>query len=132
MTDATVIWPSGDGQNSGADQPEGLIDAFWDYERALMANDLDALDRLFADSPNTLRGDAAGLLVGHDEISAFRQGRGGAAKRTIVSVHAHPVNADAAVLVAVTEPATGGRGQQTQLWKRDFSEAGDGLSLIHI
>lgn len=112
MTEAPVIWPE------GAERPEGLIDAFFDYERALMANDLDALDRLFAAGPNTLRGDAAGLLVGHDEISAFRQGRGGASPRTIVSVHAHPVGTDAAVLVAVTEPATGGRGQQTQLWRR--------------
>ena len=31
-----------------------------------MDNDLDALDRLFAPGPDTLRGDAAGLLVGHD------------------------------------------------------------------
>ena len=28
--------------------PDGLLDAFWQYETALMANDLEALDRLFA------------------------------------------------------------------------------------
>ncbi len=52
-----------------------------------MANDLDALDRLFAPGTDTLRGDAAGLLVGHDQISAFRGGRGGAPQRTIVQTH---------------------------------------------
>ena len=30
-----------------AESPEGVIDAFWAYERALLANDLDELDRLF-------------------------------------------------------------------------------------
>ena len=54
-----------------------LLDAFWEYERALMANDLPTLDRLFLDDPATLRGDAGGILVGHDAISGFRVGRGG-------------------------------------------------------
>ncbi len=49
-----------------------VTDAFWEYERALMANDLPVLDRLFLDDPATLRGDAAGILVGHEAISAFR------------------------------------------------------------
>lgn len=95
-----------------------LLAAFWDYERALMANDLAALDRLFAPGPATLRGDAAGILVGHDTISAFREGRGGAPARTIVHVEVRELADDAALVVAVTAPATGGRGQQTQLWRR--------------
>ncbi|MFC6342998.1 AtzH-like domain-containing protein, partial [Nocardioides hankookensis] len=57
--------------------PAGLVEAFWEYERALMADDVPTLDRLFADGPTTLRGDAHGLLVGHDQISAFRSSRGG-------------------------------------------------------
>ncbi len=48
--------------------PHGLLQAFRAYESALMSNDLEALDALFADSPTTLRGDAAGLLVGHERI----------------------------------------------------------------
>ncbi|MCW2784065.1 MAG: glutamyl-tRNA amidotransferase [Marmoricola sp.] len=94
----------------------GLTEAFWAYERALMANDLDTLDRLFAPGPTTLRGDAAGLLVGHDAISAFRGGRGGAPARTIVETHVQVIDATHALVVAVTELASGGRGQQTQLW----------------
>lgn len=102
--------------SEGAEQPSGLIEAFWSYENALMSNDFEVLDQLFA--PHALRGDAAGVLLGHEEISAFRSGRGGAPARTIDSVFAHVVNADAAVLVAITTPRTGGHGQQTQLWKR--------------
>jgi amidase len=99
-------------------EPGGLMDAFWDYERALMANDLEALDRLFAPGPTTLRGDAAGLLVGHEAISSFRGGRGGAPARWIVETHVQAMGADHGLVVAVTELERGGRGQQTQLWAR--------------
>ena len=67
--------------------PDGLVEAFWEYERALMADDVATLDRLFADGSTTLRGDANGLLVGHERISAFRSGRGGAPQRRIVQTH---------------------------------------------
>ena len=62
------------------------MEAFWAYERALMADDVAELDRLFAPGPTTLRGDAEGLLVGHDAIAAFRAVRGGAPARRIVDV----------------------------------------------
>lgn len=82
-----------------------------------MANDLDALDRLFAPGPDTLRGDAAGILVGHDAISSFRKGRSGAAPRTIEAVEVRELGDAAALVIAITAPLTGGRGQQTQLWQ---------------
>jgi len=94
----------------------GLESAFWDYERALMANDLESLDALFAPGPETLRGDAAGILIGHDAISAFRRGRGGAPKRTVLHVEFRHITDASALVIAITEPITGGRGQQTQLW----------------
>jgi Asp-tRNA(Asn)/Glu-tRNA(Gln) amidotransferase A subunit family amidase len=100
------------------DAPAGLLDAFLAYERALMANDLAALDELFLDSPSTLRGDAAGILVGHDAISEFRRGRGGAPRRALGPIEVRSAGDDAALVIAVTLPATGGRGQQTQLWRR--------------
>ena len=98
--------------------PAGLVEAFWEYERALMSDDVPTLDRLFAPGPTTLRGDANGLLVGHDQISAFRSGRGGAPQRRIVQTHVQTVDDDHALVVAVTELERGGRGQQTQLWVR--------------
>lgn len=96
---------------------EPVETAFWEYERALMANDLPALDRLFAAGPDTLRGDAAGILRGHDAISTFRQGRGGAPARTIEHVDVRELADDTALVIATTAPATGGRGQQTQVWR---------------
>ena len=100
------------------DPPSGLLEAVRAYEQALGTDDLDALDRLFAPGPQTLRGDAGGLLVGHDEIAAFRGARGGAPERRLVEVHVRTVDDDHALVVAVTEPVGGGRGQQTQLWER--------------
>lgn len=94
------------------------MQAFWSYEHALMDNDLAGLARLFAPGSATLRGDAAGLLVGHHEISSFRAARGGAARRSIVGIHVRPIDESHAMVVAVTEFEAGGRGQQTQLWQR--------------
>lgn len=104
-----------------ADPPDGLLDAFWAYERALMADDVPTLDTLFADGDWTMRGDAAGLLVGHDAIAAFRRGRGGAPKRRIAAVHLRVLGLDIASVVAELEPVAGGRGQQTQVWRRGAS-----------
>jgi len=61
--------------------PADLRAAFDRYERAILDNDLAVLDEMFAPGEATLRGDAAGLLVGHDVISAFRGVRGGVAPR---------------------------------------------------
>lgn len=94
------------------------MEAFWAYERALAANDLAELDRLFAPGPTTLRGDAEGLLVGHEAISAFRSGRGGAPARRIVQAHVQATDPEHALIVAVTELECGGRGLQTQAWSR--------------
>lgn len=102
----------------GGSAPERLLEAFAAYERALMADDLAAMDALFAPGPATLRGDRDGLLVGHDAIAEFRQFRGGAPRRTLGDVHVQVIDDDAALVVAVTLAARGGRGVQTQLWRR--------------
>lgn len=112
------------------DAPEGLLEAFWAYEKALMSDDLETLDALFADRPDTLRGDAAGLLVGHETISHFRGSRGGAPRRTIAEVHVRVVDPTHALVVAVTAPERGGRGQQTQLWER--TEVGWQVTAAHV
>ncbi|WP_369675557.1 AtzH-like domain-containing protein, partial [Enterococcus faecium] len=92
--------------------------AFEAYERAILANDLDALDAAFAPGDRTLRGDGAGLLVGHDAISAFRGTRGGVSARTIERVEYRPLAEGVALVVAVSRFAAGGTGLQTQLWQR--------------
>ncbi|MTD14302.1 DUF3225 domain-containing protein [Nakamurella sp. YIM 132087] len=98
--------------------PDGLLEAFRAYERALMTDDIDAMDSLFAAGPETLRGDRGGLLVGHEAIAAFRRGRGGAPARTLGDLHVQVVDADTALIMVVTLAASGGRGLQTQLWRR--------------
>ncbi|MEI7057645.1 AtzH-like domain-containing protein [Nocardioides sp. CCNWLW239] len=115
--------------------PHGLLQAFRAYESALMSDDLDALDALFADSPTTLRGDAAGLIVGHEQIAGFRRSRGGAPKRRIVQTHVQVIDEDHALIVAVTELDRGGRGLQTQLWARDpvrIEYAGWQVTAAHV
>lgn len=115
---------------AGEVAPEGLLAAFWDYERALQANDLEALDRLFAGGPDTLRGDAGALLVGHAAIRAFRVGRGNPPARNIALIEVRPIGDNSALVVAITAPVGGGRGQQTQLWRR--SDQGWVVETAHV
>ncbi|WP_051193289.1 AtzH-like domain-containing protein [Nocardia jiangxiensis] len=100
------------------DLDDDLRLAFAEYERALMANDVPALDAAFADGPRTLRGDSGDVLVGHDAIAAFRAGRGGAPARTLLQVHTRSLGPDARVIVAQTRRADGMCGIQTQVWER--------------
>ncbi len=98
--------------------PAELLEAFTAYERAIMANDLDVLDAAFAPGEGTMRGDAAGLLVGHDAISAFRGVRGGVPPRVIERIEHRELAPDVALLVSVSRFAGGGTGLQTQVWER--------------
>ena len=117
--------PAGRAGGPRAALPAGLRDAFEAYERAIVRNDLDALDAAFAPGDATMRGDAAGLLVGHDTISAFRGVRGGVADRTIERIEYRALAADVALLVSVSRYDGGGTGLQTQVWERS-----DGRWLI--
>ena len=98
--------------------PADLRAAFDAYEAAILANDLDALDAAFAPGADTMRGDGAGLLVGHDTISAFRGLRGGVPPRTIERIEYRPLADDVALLVSVSRFRGGGTGLQTQVWER--------------
>ena len=60
----------------------------------------------------------AGLLVGHDTISAFRGVRGGVPPRTIERIEYRPLADDVALLVSVSRFRGGGTGLQTQVWER--------------
>jgi len=98
------------------DLPDGLLAAFAGYEHALATNDLAALDAYFAPGEHTLRGDAGGLLVGHDAISGFRGARTGSVARGIRSLHVRVIDPGHAVIVSVNGPDAGGAGLVTQLW----------------
>jgi hypothetical protein len=49
--------------------------AFDAYERALVANDVEALDAMFRNDPRTIRFGGTENLFGYDEIKAFRAAR---------------------------------------------------------
>lgn len=95
--------------------PAGLVEAFRAHEQALAAGDIAAVASLFAPGETTLRGDAEGLLVGHEAIARDATP---IPPRHLVQTHVQTIDADHALVVAVTEANTGGRGQQTQLWSR--------------
>lgn len=113
-----------------ADVPADLLDAILAYEAAILANDLDELDRWFLDAPTTMRGDEAGLLVGHAAISAFRGLRGGVADRRIERIEYRPLADDVALVVCVSRFLIGGRGLQTQVWQRTAD--GWRISAAHV
>ncbi|GAA1124703.1 AtzH-like domain-containing protein [Citricoccus alkalitolerans] len=111
--------------------PMALVDRFWQYEEALMADDLESLDALFADDETTLRADSTGLMVGADRIRQFRRGRGGADARRIVGVQTRRISDDCWLTVGESITASGGRGVQTQLWTRD-AERGWQITAAHV
>ncbi len=100
------------------DAPVGLIEAFESYERAVVTNDLDALDAAFAPGAETMRGDPDGLLVGHETISAFRGLRGGVAPRGIERIEVRELGEGVALIMSVSRFRDGGTGLQTQVWQR--------------
>ncbi|HEY2173527.1 MAG TPA: amidase [Mycobacteriales bacterium] len=97
--------------------PAGLLEAFWAYDRALLANDLDALAALFAPGDDTLRADASGILVGHHAITAFRSGRTAVPTRSVARVHVRPMAPGVVTTIAETLGDAGTRGLQTQVWR---------------
>ncbi|MGP2438392.1 amidase [Streptomyces sp. JW3] len=110
--------------------PDGLLDAFWRYDAALLANDRPALDALFMPGPHTLRGDGRALLVGHDAIAGFRSARARIPTRAVVALHVQVIAADAALVLASTRDGAA-TGLQTQLW-RLADGAGWLVSAAHV
>ena len=96
--------------------------AFHAYERALMANDVPAMDALFHDAPTTNRYGVGEVLYGIDEIRAFRKGRGGSPQRKLGKV-AITVYGDgfATADAEFFREGSDRRGRQTQAWVK-FSD----------
>jgi hypothetical protein len=95
--------------------------AFASYEIALMANDVDALQALFWDSPHTIRYGVGENLYGYQEIGAFRAARSpaGLARttfRTVITTYGRDF-ATASTLFE-RESAPGKVGRQMQTWAR--------------
>jgi Protein of unknown function (DUF3225) len=95
--------------------------AFALYEKALMANDADALQGLFWDSPLTIRYGIGENLYGHNEIGAFRAARSpvGLARtisKTVITTYGRDFATASTLFHRETMP--GKVGRQMQTWAR--------------
>jgi hypothetical protein len=93
--------------------------AFERYEKALVSNDVDALNELFRDDPRTIRYGANENLYGYAEIKSFRAARspvalGRVLSRTVITTYGR----DFAVAATLYErPSAPGKiGRQMQTW----------------
>lgn len=93
--------------------------AFYRYERALMSDDVAAMDALFHDAPTTNRYGVGEVLYGIEAIRDFRQGRGGSPQRRLGTV-AITVYGDgfATADAEFFRENSDRRGRQTQSWVR--------------
>ncbi len=93
--------------------------AFHAYERALMTDDLSAMDALFHDAPTTNRFGVGEVLWGIGEIRAFRKGRGGSPQRRLEKVEI-TVYGDvfATADAEFFREGSDRRGRQSQAWVR--------------
>ena len=97
-----------------------VITAFEQYEKALTGNDIATLDRLFWDSPDTIRYGATENLHGYDEIKAFRAARPatGLARVLRTTVVASFGRDFATVSTQFTREGVARIGRQSQTWVR--------------
>jgi AtzH-like len=104
------------------DLPEVVAEVrecFERYERALVGNDVAALNEFFRDDPRTIRYGTGEILYGYDEIMAFRAARspvalGRTLDRTVITTFGR----DFAVASTLYErPSAPGKiGRQMQTW----------------
>jgi hypothetical protein len=94
---------------------------FEKYEKALVDNDVAALDAMFRAAPQTVRYGATENLYGYDEIKAFRAARSPVALgRTLSKTLITTYGRDFAVASTLYQrPSAPGRtGRQMQTWVR--------------
>jgi hypothetical protein len=107
--------------------------AFARYETALMANDVDALQAMFWNSPRTIRYGIGEILHGWAEIGAFRSARSstGLARvisKTVITTFGRDFATASTLFHRETMPARIGRQQQT--WCR--FETGWHIVAAHV
>jgi len=95
--------------------------AFAAYERALVGNDVAALNRFFLDRPTTIRFGGGENLYGYEAIAAFRAARSPAGlartlERTVITTYGRDFAIAATLFRRETMP--GKLGRQMQTWVR--------------
>lgn len=92
--------------------------AFERYERALVSNDVAALDELFWASPHTLRYGATENLYGYEAIRAFRAARSPAGLARIVTRVVITTFGNDYATANMEFERNAVRGRQSQAWVR--------------
>jgi len=95
--------------------------AFDAYERALVSNDVEALNAMFKDDPRTIRFGGAENLFGYAQIKAFRAARSAVGlARTISNTVITAYGRDVAIASTLFHrgPMVGKIGRQMQTWVR--------------
>ncbi|WP_342627845.1 oxalurate catabolism protein HpxZ [Nguyenibacter vanlangensis] len=102
------------------------------YETALMANDVETLDALFRNAPETIRYGVGEVLYGFAEIAAFRQGRvGGSPQRRVLRRVVTSFGPDLGTVNLEFQREGGTRiGRQSQTWVR--TDAGWKITCAHV
>lgn len=93
--------------------------AFEEYEKALVSNDVAKLDELFRDDPRTIRYGAGEILYGYAQIKAFRAARSPVGLgRTLSKTSITTYGRDFATASTLYErPSAPGKiGRQMQTW----------------
>jgi len=106
------------------DLPEVVTEvaaAFERYERALVENDVAALDAIFRKDPRTIRYGGGENLYGYAEIAAFRAARSPAGlartlAKTVITAYGHDHAVASTLYYRTTMP--GKVGRQMQTWVR--------------
>jgi len=93
--------------------------AFESYEKALVGNDVPALNALFRDDPRTIRYGGGEILYGYAEIKAFRAARspvalGRTLSRTVITTYGREFATASTLYERPSAP--GKMGRQMQTW----------------
>lgn len=117
------------------DLPEVVAEvtcAFETYERALIANDIETLNRLFWNDRRTMRYGVRELLYSHEEIAQFRLQRGPIdQRRSLRNTRITTFGKDFATANTEYLPAGSGRvGRQSQVWVR--TDDGWRIASAHV
>ena len=103
------------------DLPEVVAEvreAFGRYEKALVSNDVAALNEMFRDDPRTIRYGGGEILYGYDAIKAFRAARspvalGRTLDRTVITTFGREFAVASTLYERPSAPGKTGRQMQT-------------------
>lgn len=109
-----------------------LTAAFEAYERALLGNEIETLNRLFWNSPHALRYGPREMLYGRAEIARFRTDRGPIdQRRALRNTRLVSFGRDFGVANTEFVPPGGERvGRQSQTWVR--TDEGWKIASAHV